>query len=158
MIKKILRPTTVISCRTMQEDWEGFDFLIFSIFFNLFFGAPSCRLYSPLQVGLNIFGFSDLPRIFPCKTCFLILLKCNKDYFYISNYNVWVRKQSFVLFDELLGLYSNQFLFSNRVDGRYDKIMIDYKHHSENPWYVRSAWSQTHPNRKRNIVPDFIVY
>ncbi len=76
MIKKILRPTTVISCRTMQEDWEGFDFwrknflkkkkkLIFSIFFfDLFFGAPSCRLYSPLQVGLNIFGFSDLPHLY----------------------------------------------------------------------------------------------
>jgi hypothetical protein len=25
MLKKILRPTTVISCGTMQEDWEGSD-------------------------------------------------------------------------------------------------------------------------------------
>jgi hypothetical protein len=36
----------------------------FKSFFDLFFGAPSCRLYSPLQVGLNIFGFSDLPQKF----------------------------------------------------------------------------------------------
>jgi hypothetical protein len=47
--------------------------LIFSIFFDLFFGAPSCRLYSPLQVGLNIFGFSDLPRF--CDKVFKCLKK-----------------------------------------------------------------------------------
>ncbi len=45
--------------------WSFFQFFsIFSIFFRFFFGALSCRVYSPLRVSFNTFGFSDRPDHF----------------------------------------------------------------------------------------------
>jgi hypothetical protein len=76
MIKKILRPTTVISCGTMQEDWEGFDLRrknfietnktkkqFFSFFLAPFFSALIFFALFP-HVGLNIFVLSYWTQIF----------------------------------------------------------------------------------------------
>jgi hypothetical protein len=76
MLKKILRPTTVFSCGTMEEDWEGSDcqrkhiWQFWSVFFPttflvdlnicLYFWSYSPSFNSAVGlVGLNIFLKSE---------------------------------------------------------------------------------------------------
>jgi hypothetical protein len=86
---KILRPTTLISCRMMQEDWEGSDWqrknsVLISVY--IFVGLNICyyfRSYSPSflesktdekTVGLNIFWRVGLNILVESVLIFLILV------------------------------------------------------------------------------------
>ena len=86
---KILRPTTLISCRMMQEDWEGSDWqrknsVLISVY--IFVGLNICyyfRSYSPSflesktdekTVGLNIFWRVGLNILVESVLIFSILV------------------------------------------------------------------------------------
>ena len=86
---KILRPTTLISCRMMQEDWEGSDWqrknsVLISVY--IFVGLNICyyfRSYSPSflesktdekTVGLNIFWWVGLNILVASVLIFSILV------------------------------------------------------------------------------------
>jgi hypothetical protein len=90
---KILRPTTLISCRMMQEDWEGSDWqrknsVLISVY--IFVGLNICyyfRSYSPSflesktdekTVGLNIFWRVGLNILVESVLIFSILVTRSK--------------------------------------------------------------------------------
>ena len=106
---KILRPTTLISCRMMQEDWEGSDWqrknsVLISVY--IFVGLNICyyfRSYSPSflesktdekTVGLNIFRWVGLNILVASVLIFSILVTRSIFFIWINLFKVWNSKRN----------------------------------------------------------------